>query len=316
MNSLKTYVRNNSKTLFRNNGEITNAEFDNRGFFFAEEAQLEYNQIKNLPHLYVAWTVCEKGLFYVGESNQPRGRWQRSHGYHLGTLAYHLLDTLKPWDQNHQHWIDSWMDVNTLILGNNNHNIKLHQEVKICFIPFKLYSSENHLLLNNILIKKINRKAEEDLINSYLLDGFELFNIKNNVKANSVKIKNPINPSNKMTKNSKISDNKNCVKFNVTRNQNIAIIANGIPNLPVGPCFIELFYKNKSDVRRYINGITRKISTTNRTVSAFFRATDKINGLDVQKWRIVQDEMNKPNNLIEEITVRVCPLIETKNIKK
>jgi hypothetical protein len=308
MNNLKNYVKNNSKTLFKYNGVITNAEFDNKGFFFAEEAQLVYNRIKKLPHLYVAWTDSEKGLFYVGESNQPKGRWQRSHGYHLGTLAHHLLDTLKPWDQNHQHWIDSWMDVNTLISVNNNHNIKLYQEVKICFIPFELYSELNHLSLEKTQIRDINIKVEENLIKSYLLDGFELLNIKHNDKAKRVKIKKPINPSNKMITNSKISDNKYCVEFNVTRSQNIAIVANGIPNLPVGPCYIQIFYKNRADVRRYVNGNTRQIRTTNRTVSAFFQATDKINGMDVQKCQIVYDEMNDPNKIIEEITVRVCPI--------
>ena len=45
MNNLKNYVKNNSKTLFRYNNLITNVEFDNRGFFFSDAAQLEYNQI-------------------------------------------------------------------------------------------------------------------------------------------------------------------------------------------------------------------------------------------------------------------------------
>ena len=44
-----------------------------------------------------------------------------------------------------------------------------------------------------------------------------------------------------MKTNSKKTDNKNCVEFKVTRNQNIVNVANGIPNLPVGRCTIELF---------------------------------------------------------------------------
>lgn len=306
MDNIKNYVKNNSQTLFRYNNLITETVFDNRGFFFSEEAQIIYGQIKNLPHLYVAWTDCEKGLFYIGESNQPRGRWQRSHAYHLGTLAYHLLDTLKPWDHNHKHWIDSWMDVNTLFIGNNNHNIKLYQEVKICFIPFKIYSEHNHLLLDKTQIGNINKKTEKDLIKSYLLDGFELLNIKHNDKAKRGKIKKSINTQSKMNTNSKISDNKNCIEFKVTRNQNIVNVADGIPNLPVGRCTIELFYKNRADVRLYINGIIRKIRVIDRTVGSYFIAPDTNNG-NISKWQIVQNEMNNPNNIIEEITVRVCP---------
>lgn len=197
MDNIKNYVKNNSQTLFRYNGEITNAEFDNRGFFFAEEAQLEYNQIKNLPHLYVAWTVCEKGFLYIGKSFQQGGRWKRQHAYHLGTLAHHLLGTIRYDDQNHQHWIDNWMDVNTLNLGNNNHHIQLFREVKICFIPFKLYSEYNYQSLEKTQIRDINKKTEEDLIISYLLDGFELLNKQHNGKAKNVKIKKTINPSKK-----------------------------------------------------------------------------------------------------------------------
>jgi len=308
MDIIKNYVRNNSQTLFKNVDTINNVVFDNRGFYFSKEAQIVYNQIKDLPHLYVAWTDSEDGFIYVGISNQEGGRWKRYHAYHLGTLAHHLLGTTNNYDQNHQHWIDKWMNIYTLNLGNNTHQIELFREVKICFIPFKIFSSENYLLLSSKQIKVINDKTEKDLINSYLLDGFELLNIKHNYKAKRLKIKSSIIPSNKIKTNFDTSDNRNCVEFTVDRNQNIATVANNYPNLPVGPCFIELFYQNKSDVRRYINGTTREICTTNRTVSDFFRATDKINGMNIQKWRIVQDEMNDPNRVINEITVRVCPI--------
>jgi hypothetical protein len=306
MNNLKNYVNNNSKTLFRYNSVITNVEFDNRGFFFSDAAQLEYNLIKDLPHLYVAWTDCENGFFYIGKSFQTGGRWKRQHAYHLGTLAYHLLDTLRYDDQNHQHWIDNWMDVNTINLGNNIHHIQLFQEVKICFIPFKLYSELSHLLLEKTHIKDINKKIEENLIKSYLLDGFKLLNKQHNGKAKNIKINKPIDPSNKMKTNSKLTDDKNCVEFKVTRKQNIAIVANGIPSLPIGRCTIELFYKDRTDIRLYINGKKRNIRTLNRTLEEYFNAPDTNNG-NISKWQIVQNEMNNRNNIIEEITVRVCP---------
>jgi hypothetical protein len=307
MNTIKNYVKNNSKTLFRYKSIITNAEFDNRGFFFTDTAQLEYNLIKDLPHLYVAWTDCENGYLYVGISNQTGGRWKRQHAYHLGSLAYHLLGTLRSDDQNHEHWINNWMDINTINLGDNLHHIQLFQEVKICFIPFKLYSDINHISLDKRQIKKINEKTEKELIESYLLDGLKLLNKKHNGKAKNAKIKKPINSSNKMITSSKISNNKNCVEFKVTRNQNIVTVANGVPNLPVGRCTIELFYNNRADVRFYINGRIRNIRTVGRTVGQYFSAPDTNNG-NISKWQIVQNEMNTPNKIIEEITVRVCPI--------
>ena len=259
-----------------------------------------------MPHLYVAWTDCVNGFFYIGKSYQPGGRWKRQHAYHMGTLAHHLLGTLRYDDQNHQHWIDNWMDVNSINLGNNIYNIQLFHEVKICFIPFKLYSEYNHLLLDKTQISDINKKTEEDLIKSYLLDGFKLLNKQHNGKAKNVKINKPINLTNKMRTKSKISDIQKCVEFKVTRNQNIVNVADGIPDLPVGRCTIELFYNNRADVRFYINGRIRNIRTGGRTLGQYFSAPDTNNG-NISKWQIVQNEMNTPNKIIEEITVRVCP---------
>ena len=133
MGNIKNFVINKSHILFKSNENILSIPFDNKGFFLSENAQKVYDQIKDLPHLYVAWTDCVNGFFYIGKSYQPGGRWKRQHAYHLGTLAHHLLGTLRDDDQNHQHWIDSWLDVNTLILGNNNHNIKVTQRGKNLF---------------------------------------------------------------------------------------------------------------------------------------------------------------------------------------
>jgi hypothetical protein len=104
---------------------------------------------------------------------------------------------------------------------------------------------------------------------------------------------------------SKVADYGNCVEFQLARNQNIATIANGISNLHVGPCSIELFYENSTDVRLYVNNGERNIRTKNRTISEYFISPDTKNG-NIPKWQIVQNEMNEPNRIIEEITVRVC----------
>ena len=128
----------------------------------------------------------------------------------------------------------------------------------------------------------------------------------------SAKTKDMISkPRKQKTGNSTVSEYTNCVEFQVTRHQNIAIVANAIPNLPVGPCTIQLFYENRADVRLYINGRIRNIRIVGRTVGQYFSAPDTNNG-NISKWQIVQNEMNNPNKIIEEITVKVCPLMDIK----
>lgn len=131
--------------------------------------------------------------------------------------------------------------------------------------------------------------------------------ISKQIKKTKNLISKPIKLQNS---NSKESVYGSCVEFQLARNQNIATIANGISNLHVGPCSIELFYKNSNDVRLYINNGKRNIRTKNRTISEYFNSPDTKNG-NIPKWQIVQNEMNEPNRKIEEITVRVCSNVNT-----
>jgi hypothetical protein len=144
------------------------------------EAQKKYDLIKNLPHIYVAWSNSDAGHYYIGKSFQKGGRWKRSHAYHLGTLAHHLLDTINKYDQNHAHWIQKWMDSSSLkLMDSKHHSIKLHNPILICFIPFNQYSNQNFDLLRAADIKKINTEIEKQLIQSYLQDNVKLLNIQN-----------------------------------------------------------------------------------------------------------------------------------------
>ncbi len=113
-----------------------------------------------------------------------------------------------------------------------------------------------------------------------------------------------------MKNTTKANNNKQgCITFNVTRHQNIAeVAASGILNLPIGPCSIELYYTNRQDVRLYINGKTRNVRILRRTVTEYFKSPDTKHG-NIARWKIVKNEMNTPNNIIEEITVRVCARI-------
>ena len=181
MQSIKNYVRENSTLLFKQNDEIKEfILFDSKGFFLSIESQKKYDLIKNEPHIYVAWSKNDAGHYYIGKSFQKGGRWKRSHAYHLGTLAHHLLNTINKYDQNHAHWIQKWMDSSSLkLIDSKYHLIKLFNPIYICFIPFTQYSNENFDLLTAAEIKTINTEIEKQLIQSYLKDNVELLNIQN-----------------------------------------------------------------------------------------------------------------------------------------
>jgi len=126
----------------------------------------------------------------------------------------------------------------------------------------------------------------------------------NNKKQNIIKSKT-IN-----IKSKKILVEQNCVEFTLSRNQDISQIADGIENLPVGPCSIELYCHTFNSQEIYINSKKRKINTKSRTVSEYFNAPDTNND-GILKKRIINDEMNKFS--IEKITVRVCSLLDNNN---
>jgi len=179
MEQILEYIKQNSHCLFKHfENDIFEAVFDNRGFFFEPQTQIVYNGIRNLPHLYVAYSTGENGFYYIGKSFQNGGRWKRSHAYHLGTLAHHLLNTINQYDQNHQHWIDNWMQIETLNIGINNHTIKLISEVKICFIPFSIYS-KNECLNDIEQIRTYNKSSENKLIEYLNSLDYKLLNVKN-----------------------------------------------------------------------------------------------------------------------------------------
>ena len=180
MEQVLGYIEQNSHRLFKHSeNDILEAVFDNKGFFFDAQTELIYRRIRNLPHLYVAFSTGENGLYYVGKSFQNGGRWKRTHAYHLGTLAHHLTNNLRKDDQNHKHWIDNWMQIESLNLGINNHNIKLKSEVKICFIPFSFYC-ENECLNDIKKIRESNKFFEKKLIEYLKTLSFNLLNKQNN----------------------------------------------------------------------------------------------------------------------------------------
>ena len=182
MQIIKKYVSENSKLLFEHiNKDSKKATFDNKGFFLSNEAQADYNNIKNQPHLYVAWTNSSLGNYYVGKSFQIGGRWKRQHAYHLGTLAHHLLKTIRYDDQNHSHWIDCWMNSDSMSrIEENKYIIELNHLVYICFIPFYIYSNIDYNTLEKSYIRKTNTTIEKQLIQAYKDDNLNLLNVQHN----------------------------------------------------------------------------------------------------------------------------------------
>jgi hypothetical protein len=175
------FILSNSFLLFRCDPNTPlKALFDNSGFFFSEEADGAYREIKNSPHLYVAYSENPDGHFYIGESFQQGGRWKRSHSYHLGTLAHHLLDNILPYDQNHERWVEHWMNTETLEIAGAQHSILLNKPVYIKFIPFEMYSPHPIGELTRDEIKNINQTAQNELIEIVKNGGFDLLNNHHN----------------------------------------------------------------------------------------------------------------------------------------
>jgi hypothetical protein len=152
----------------------------------------------------------------------------------------------------------------------------------------------------NHLTYKIQEKKQQ-IINS---SRNKWCNINYPIRKSNSKVNIPYQSKNR---GSELISEKDCIEFTVKKTKNIAIETALIANIPVGPCTIELFYENRADVRLYINGKKRKIRVLNRTVRKYFEEPDTANG-NILKWEIVHNEMNNPNNIIEEITVRVCPI--------
>lgn len=182
MQLIKNYIQQNYSLLFHHQpNNILTAIFDIKGFRFTVDAQNNYNLIKNQPHLYVAWTNNVNGYYYIAKSFQSGGRWKRQHAYHLGILAHHLLDTIRYDDQNHAHWIERWMDKETLEnIDDNLFSIKLNEEVYISFIPFDIYSDNDFNTLDRNEIRHINSTVERQLIQSYRYDNKILLNVQHN----------------------------------------------------------------------------------------------------------------------------------------
>lgn len=96
-----------------------------------------------------------------------------------------------------------------------------------------------------------------------------------------------------------------CVEFTVTVEENAAFIAELNPNLPIGPCTIEVFNQANNGPVFYLDGGVhiRNVRTHNRTVSQYLFSTDEKQG-SIARWKLLQQEMQTKK--IKIVIIRVC----------
>jgi len=110
------------------------------------------------------------------------------------------------------------------------------------------------------------------------------------------------------------SEINECIEFFVLRNQSISDVVRGIGGLPNEACSFEILATatglklspferwNRTGTKIHINSDAQNIYT-------YFAATGgKIDGKATPRWIHIQNRMNLPNDIIEEITVRVCTI--------
>ena len=140
-----------------------------------------------------------------------------------------------------------------------------------------------------------------------------ILNCKGESEISKKKNRNPTNDSPNY-EHQIYSENNGCIEFFVLKNQSISDIVRGIEGLPNEACSFEILDSatglrlspferwNRTGTKIHINPDAQNIYT-------YFAATGgKIDGKAAPRWMHIQNRMNILNDIIEEITVRVCPI--------
>ena len=138
-------------------------------------------------------------------------------------------------------------------------------------------------------------------------------NCKGESESSKKNIKNPTDDSPNY-EHQIYSELNGCIEFFVLRNQSISDVVRGVDGLPNEACSFEILDSatglrlspferwNRTGTKIHINPKAQNIYT-------YFAATGgKIDGKETPRWMHIQNRMNIPNDIIEEITVRVCPI--------
>jgi len=108
------------------------------------------------------------------------------------------------------------------------------------------------------------------------------------------------------------SDENTCIEFFVHKNQSILDVVRGIEGLPKEACSFQILNSKNdlivSEFKRWnTTGTNIQINPKAQNIYTYFSATGgKIEGKETARWIHIKNRMNKKNDEIEEITIRVC----------
>ena len=142
--------------------------FDSKGFYLSNEANEQNEQMKDQPHVYLAWSKDETGHFYVGKSFHKGGKWKRQQAYHLGALAQVILGTNNKKDSTHEAWVVHWFQKDTLEkIQEDLYSIMLKEDVYISFVlPYYDIDESESEYAKDIMQHEV--KLEEQRLYYYL----------------------------------------------------------------------------------------------------------------------------------------------------
>jgi hypothetical protein len=110
------------------------------------------------------------------------------------------------------------------------------------------------------------------------------------------------------------SDENTCIEFFVYKNQSILEVVRGIEGLPKEACSFEILNSKTGLLVSEFKGWKStgknvyKNPTAQNIYTYFSAIGGKIEGKEAARWIHIQNRMNKINDEIEEITIRVCSL--------
>jgi hypothetical protein len=216
---------------------------------------------------------------------------------------------------------------NDLILQNTENDVNdfMKQYMRVFWIE---YPNDNDLIDNDekILIKGLKpllnlknnpnarKNSKANYTQVYKIRRAEVYNntrLRLGCKGESEKIRGKKNPNKDTTpiyNHQIIDENHNgCIEYFVMQNQHIGVVTRGIEGLPLGKSKITIYDSHNPNTEftlwRRVTGNNNNHNAQN--VYTYFDNTSTNNG--PYRFLIIQDWM--VNNVIYEITVRVCPII-------
>ena len=93
-----------------------------------------------------------------------------------------------------------------------------------------------------------------------------------------------------------------CVDFTVKMEENAAEVAALTPNLPVGPCTLQV-YNNVNNEPVFLLQNPNQMRTTTLPIATYFQNPG--NEANIYRWVLLQNEMIEQN--IQVVKIIVCP---------